>query len=268
MVPHACYLLVPQDATPWLCTCVWMDGETRATRWTCRSEGEGWSSCLCLSCLDIVTWFTVPQISSYILKWLILKEDKAFHSCCHKDLSLLLLQTVFFRVLEKSFLHLWPCVAELFLFYFFLLFFLFFWGFFAFPFSFIFNFSLLSCPTSSFTFPLSFWCSPLILFGWCPGSWARLRDRQHSGCPSFPPGSAPSLTMRESPSLAGLLLCSWQPGVGDSYIPCEVPWALLIPAVATRARAVYLYPFLLGPEHTENKKENPPSGVLCSKDWG
>lgn len=52
---------------------------------------------------------------------------------------------------------------------------------------------------------------------------ARLKDRQHSGCPSFPLGSAPSLPMHESPHLAGLLLCSWQPGVGNSNIPWEVP---------------------------------------------
>lgn len=97
---------------------------------------------------------------------------------------------------------------------------------------------------------------------------ARLKDRQHSGCPSFPLGSAPSLPMHESPHLAGLFLCSWQPGVGNSTIPWEVPWALLIPAVAVQARAVHPYPFLLGSEHTENKKENPPSGGLCSKHWG
>lgn len=130
MVPHAWYIVVPQHGTPCLCTFVWKDGETRGARgrWICQSEGESQSSCRCLSCLDIVTWFIVPQFSSYILKRLVLFENKALHYYCHKYLSLLLLQTVCFHVLEKFFLTLWPSFLALyfllfaspFFFYFFL----------------------------------------------------------------------------------------------------------------------------------------------------
>lgn len=149
----------------------WMDGETRG-RWMCQSEREGWSSCICLSCLDIVTCYSA-RYYTYILKRLMLKEDKALHSCCHKYLSSC---SKLFPYSGEVLPHSLALCSSALSFLLFLLYFFFlsseiFFGFFFLisPFSLIFNFSHLIYPISSFTFPLSFWWSPFILLCWCPG---------------------------------------------------------------------------------------------------
>lgn len=162
---HDTSCTAPPGTTAWYpLVSAHVSGLTRG-RWTCQSEGEGWSSCICLSSLDIVTWFIVPQYSIYILNRLILKEDKALHSCCHKYTSLLIFSfslSFFSSSIFFGFFNFFkPLLSH----------------------SFLISPHLFNILTYFPSLILVVSTHPLVLDA------ARLRHRQHSGCPGFPPGS-------------------------------------------------------------------------------